>query len=131
MNDRAFRTQLLSKRRELTVSLDGLRLNNLASHGRVAEEDQAQIEHEEFISTHRNNVSCDTLRLVDQALDRIDGGEFGVCQECGEEISEKRLRAIPWATYCVHCQDRIGNPDYPFVANALDRSAFRPTEVPV
>lgn len=44
------------------------------------------------------------LRQVEAALDRIYDGGFGICLGCEEEIASKRLRAIPWATYCVSCQ---------------------------
>jgi DnaK suppressor protein len=44
------------------------------------------------------------LRQIDAALNRIDDGEFGTCLECEEPISPKRLAAVPWATYCLRCQ---------------------------
>ncbi|HAX42843.1 MAG TPA: molecular chaperone DnaK, partial [Solibacterales bacterium] len=40
--------------------------------------------------------SAERYRLIDQALKRIEEGEYGVCQECEEKISAKRLQAIPW-----------------------------------
>jgi hypothetical protein len=39
------------------------------------------------------------------ALKRIDDGEFGICLECEEPISPKRLAGLPWAGYCLHCQE--------------------------
>lgn len=45
------------------------------------------------------------LALVDEALARMDGGDYGECGECGEKISEARLRAVPWATLCLDCQE--------------------------
>src|SRR5512146_2187334 len=53
------------------------------------------------------------LRRVDAALDRLDGGTFGICQECEEEIDAKRLSAVPWAERCVRCQQKAdeGNQD--------------------
>jgi DnaK suppressor protein len=45
------------------------------------------------------------LAQVDAALLRIDDGEFGICVECEEPISAKRLAAVPWAIYCLHCQE--------------------------
>ena len=47
------------------------------------------------------------LRNVREALERIDGDTYGVCLRCDEEISPKRLAALPWAGYCLHCQERI------------------------
>ena len=45
------------------------------------------------------------LMLIGAALKRIDKGEFGICLECEEPISPKRLAAVPWASYCLHCQE--------------------------
>ncbi len=45
------------------------------------------------------------LQLIDEALARVERGEFGECINCGEPVSEKRLDAVPWARYCLKCQD--------------------------
>lgn len=45
------------------------------------------------------------LRNVRSALRRIDEGIFGVCLHCDEEISAKRINAVPWAPYCIQCQE--------------------------
>ena len=42
----------------------------------------------------------DELRLVREALERIEKGTFGMCIECGREIDPKRLDAVPWTPYC-------------------------------
>ncbi len=47
------------------------------------------------------------LALVDQALRRLDDEEFGTCQNCEKEINPKRLEAIPWARYCLECQEMV------------------------
>ena len=100
-----FQALLLAKKAELTGSLGDTRIGAHAHNGRVAEEDQASVSHEEFISSKRNNMEFRMLRLVNAALARIDRGEYGECHACEEPISDKRLNAIPWAPYCVHCQD--------------------------
>jgi len=41
------------------------------------------------------------------ALERLRGGEYGVCEECGETIAPARLRALPEVTTCIRCQDRL------------------------
>jgi DnaK suppressor protein len=48
----------------------------------------------------------ETASLVSEALQRIDSGSYGTCVECDEQISAKRLAAIPWAKYCIVCQER-------------------------
>lgn len=45
------------------------------------------------------------LELIDEALERLEDKEYGVCQNCEKEIHPKRLAAIPWARYCLDCQE--------------------------
>jgi DnaK suppressor protein len=45
------------------------------------------------------------LNLIDEALIRIEGGSYGDCVHCGEQVLEKRLDAVPWARHCLRCQD--------------------------
>jgi DnaK suppressor protein len=45
------------------------------------------------------------LRDARAALRRIQEGNFGTCQECDEDIHSKRLAALPWATFCIRCQE--------------------------
>lgn len=46
------------------------------------------------------------LRAVRSALRRIDEGSFGICLHCEEEISPKRLAAVPWTSLCIQCQEQ-------------------------
>jgi DnaK suppressor protein len=50
------------------------------------------------------------LNLVEAALTRIRHKTFGECLHCGEEISAKRLKAVPWSPYCITCQELIAEP---------------------
>jgi DnaK suppressor protein len=45
------------------------------------------------------------LREIERALRRVAGGTYGVCEGCSEPINPNRLKAIPWARYCVPCQE--------------------------
>ena len=45
------------------------------------------------------------LRLVDAALEKIRLKTYGTCEKCGERIAEKRLEALPFARYCIACQE--------------------------
>jgi DnaK suppressor protein len=47
------------------------------------------------------------LKHVEAALTRMEEDTFGVCLHCEEEIPEKRLKAVPWAAYCVSCQEKL------------------------
>lgn len=46
------------------------------------------------------------IKKIQEALDRIDDGSFGICEECGEDISIPRLKARPVTTLCIHCKSR-------------------------
>ncbi|HJZ67221.1 MAG TPA: TraR/DksA family transcriptional regulator [Blastocatellia bacterium] len=54
-------------------------------------------------STNERN----TLRLIEEALDRIDEGTYGECTNCGQDIQAKRLDAIPWTPHCIKCQELL------------------------
>jgi DnaK suppressor protein len=103
----AYREKLLEKRSQVLSGL-GTKFDTLAKMGRVAEEDQAQISHDEFVSLHLNSMDYAQLRLVEEALDRMNSGDYGVCLSCDEPIPAKRLRVLSWARYCIKCQDSAG-----------------------
>ena len=50
-------------------------------------------------------MKAETLNKIEEALRRLDEGTFGYCFECGEEISERRLRALPFAVRCKDCEE--------------------------
>src|SRR5690349_21124357 len=85
-----YRGLLMDKR---ATVLDGLgtKFDTLARMGRVAEDDQAQITHDEFVSLHLNSLDYAQLRMIEEALDRLDSGDYGICLACEEPIPAKRL----------------------------------------
>jgi DnaK suppressor protein len=101
-----YREALLAKRAEILENL-GVKFDTLARLGRVAEEDQPVITHDEFISLQRNSLDYEQLRMVEEALDRLNSGDYGVCLACERPIPAKRLEALPWARYCVTCQTQF------------------------
>lgn len=52
------------------------------------------------------NSVQDLLQQVEEALDRIEEGTYGVCQMCGQPIHPDRLHALPYARLCIHCKAR-------------------------
>jgi RNA polymerase-binding transcription factor len=50
-------------------------------------------------------MKSETLHKIEEALSRLDEGTFGYCFECGDEISERRLRALPFAVRCKDCEE--------------------------
>ena len=87
------RARLTEKRAGVLAGL-GTKFDTRARIGRVAEDDQAQISHDEFVSLRMNGFDYRQLRLVEEALDRLDAGDYGICLACDEAIAEKRLRAL-------------------------------------
>jgi DnaK suppressor protein len=66
------------------------------------------------VLVHSMNINAQMLSDVREALARLGKGEYGVCEDCDESISPRRLQAIPWARVCVKCQearDRSGSND--------------------
>lgn len=100
--------RVLEDKRQRVLSGLGIKFDTLAKMGRVAEEDQAQITHDEFVALRLNRLDYVQLRMIEEALDRLDSGDYGYCQACEQAIPEKRLNAVPWARYCVTCQESIG-----------------------
>ena len=67
---------------------------------------------ERAIAVHNLDREFTQLRNARAALRRIQEGSFGTCQQCDDEIHPKRLTAVPWASFCIVCQEAIDrNPD--------------------
>jgi DnaK suppressor protein len=56
-------------------------------------------------------MKSETLNKINDALNRLDNGDYGNCFECGEEIAEKRLRALPFAVRCKDCEEARENAE--------------------
>src|SRR6185312_11030649 len=69
--------------------------------------DEIQMASERELAITTLSRDSHVTRQISGALERIADGSYGVCQHCDEEISSKRLKALPWAVYCIHCQDLI------------------------
>jgi DnaK suppressor protein len=70
------------------------------------EGDWAQVDISEDLSLQRLSAHRKLLHDIDDAVRKIGEGTYGICEECGEEISEKRLLVLPTATLCVDCQEQ-------------------------
>ncbi|MEP6963218.1 MAG: TraR/DksA family transcriptional regulator [Acidobacteriota bacterium] len=67
--------------------------------------DEVQHAAERELAIRNLDRESNLLRNVRNALRRIREGSFGVCLHCDEEISPKRLAAVPWTAYCIQCQE--------------------------
>lgn len=69
------------------------------------EGDWAQVDISEDLSLQRLSAHRKLMYNIDEAVRKIEEGTYGICEDCGEEISEKRLLVLPAATLCVDCQE--------------------------
>ncbi len=100
----AERAQLLDQVVELDAEAD---VNNWREGGfddDPADAGSASFEREtaQSLSNHARRI----LTQIDDALRRIDNGNYGVCERCGELIEPERLEAVPYATLCIACKRR-------------------------
>src|SRR2546423_14346027 len=102
---------LEERRREIMSEVQG-RMRDVRAEGAgstvqgvldAAESSEADIQDE--IEFALIQMKAETLSKIDEALRRLEWGTFGCCFECGEEISERRLRALPFAVRCKDCED--------------------------
>jgi len=104
-----YKKRLLDKKREVTDAY-----NKNKTYGRLTEDEGTQDLADKASSAYTkeflyslSNTDREVLQKVDEALARIRGGSYGVCVECGEELNKKRLEAVPWASHCISCQEKI------------------------
>jgi DnaK suppressor protein len=104
-----FRAQLEARKRALQNSASKTEVE-----GRTLEAgnsaDSADRADENYLKEFLFSLSANDrrlLRMVESALHRIDEGDFGQCVSCGNIIESKRLQAVPWASHCLICQERL------------------------
>jgi len=69
--------------------------------------DWSVIDLSEDISLRQLSAHRETLQKIDEALRKLNEGTYGLCEECGEPINEGRLKVMPFAIYCIDCQERL------------------------
>lgn len=89
---------------------------------RYDEVDQATTDIEQSMRMRLRNRENLYLKKVDEALRRIESGEFGLCEECGLDIEIKRLEARPTATLCVACKEEEERREVLTAAGRLHKS---------
>lgn len=69
--------------------------------------ERAVVNHARYLASLDEEIEWRVCEATGRALARIELGTYGRCLECGEEISAKRLDAVPWASLCVSCQKQM------------------------
>jgi DnaK suppressor protein len=101
-----FKEILTKKRDELRRGLTKEEQHDAHDFGRD-EGDRANFSQSKEMAFRQKAHERGLLLLVEGALSRLDGGNFGTCLNCEQEISINRLNAVPWSRYCITCQELI------------------------
>jgi DnaK suppressor protein len=75
--------------------------------------DAIQLAGEREVAIRNLDRDSNMLRKIGQSLARLADGSYGICQRCEDEISLKRLEALPWAVCCISCQERLDALEIP------------------
>lgn len=103
-----FRKSVLAAREALTD-----KVQKTEDYGREADADggardladKASSSYTKELMFSMSNADRQLLQVMDDALARLDNGDYGECQNCGERIGKKRLEAVPWAILCISCKE--------------------------
>ncbi|HLK54763.1 MAG TPA: TraR/DksA family transcriptional regulator [Candidatus Angelobacter sp.] len=98
---------LTKKREELNRNLSGTKEERQETDFGRDEGDRATASISREMTFQQKAQYRGLLMMVEAALGRINQGTFGDCLNCGQEISAKRLSAVPWSRYCITCQELI------------------------
>ena len=108
MDFEAFTEALLLKKQELSeaavVRPLQASMENNSRQGDMA--DQASGNNEVHIALKLRQTDAKILQAIEEALQRIEKGTYGVCRDCGEPIAAARLMAIPWTRVCIACKEK-------------------------
>ena len=104
-----FKKLLETRHRELRTGMAQADLNNpVAQHDYGKDEgDRANTSVARDIHVSQKSRDRALLAAVNGAMQRINKGTFGLCLSCRQDIDPKRLEALPWAQYCITCQELI------------------------
>src|SRR5690349_16032015 len=102
------RKMLEDRRRELMNEVQG-KIRDVRAEGNrerdvLDQGESSEVDIQEDIEFALIQMKAETLNRINEALRRLEEGNYGNCFECGEEISEARLRALPFAVRCKDCE---------------------------
>jgi DnaK suppressor protein len=103
------RKMLEDRRRELLNEVQGrirdVRLEGNKERDVLDQGESSEVDIQEDIEFALIQMKSETLTKIDAALRRLEEGNYGDCFECGDQISEARLRALPFAVRCKDCEE--------------------------
>jgi RNA polymerase-binding protein DksA len=110
-------TRLLGERQRLeseiaTLESSGIRGDTFQADEMTDVVDQHPADAASELFEREKNLTLErtlqqSLQAVNDALAKVDRGTYGICEECGQPIDERRLEALPEATHCITCQSKL------------------------
>ncbi|NOZ27752.1 MAG: conjugal transfer protein TraR [Chloroflexi bacterium] len=107
-DEERLRRMLVAERDRLRAELSHYEMaarRNLGLGNHMADDGTEAFDQAASLTLHRNQQRI--LEEVERALHKLDEGTYGRCERCGQEIDFARLKAIPYAMYCIDCQSRV------------------------
>ena len=105
-----YKAMLLAKQAELSKGLHNR--EDIAIQKTPDALDEVQLAGERELAIRNLDRESNLLRNVRAALARVSDGTYGICMHCEEEIKPKRLEAVPWAAYCIRCQEAADRHEF-------------------
>ena len=105
-----YRTALEAKKAEIVDALKNR--EDIAIEKAADAIDEVQLAGERELAIRNLDRESGLLRKVRAALGRIEDGSYGTCMHCEDEISPKRLKAVPWAPFCIRCQEAADRHEF-------------------
>jgi RNA polymerase-binding protein DksA len=98
------KAELEQRLEQMQSRLASIKKDVTRSHSGDSAEQAQERENDEVVDAI-GNETAQSIRVLQAALNRIEDGSYGLCDNCGKEIGEGRLTAVPEATRCVNCAD--------------------------
>jgi DnaK suppressor protein len=105
-----YKAMLEAKRAELSAGLRNR--EDIAIEKTPDALDEVQLAGERELAIRNLDRESNLLRNVKSALARVADGSYGVCMHCEEDIKPKRMEAVPWAKYCIRCQEAADRNEF-------------------
>lgn len=112
---KTFKELLIKKKAEVAKSIEHIANDQLKTSQRDAAgdlsayslhmADMATDNYEREFALNLANNEQKVIHRIDEAIEKVDAGTFGLCEVCGKKIAKVRLKAVPYAELCVPCQE--------------------------
>jgi DnaK suppressor protein len=103
-----YKKQLIEKKKEIVAHLSEFKSDSLAIETGDVQDmgDKAESSYTKEFLLSLSDAQRTRLDAIDEALKRIEGDDFGTCEDCGKKIPKKRLNVLPWTPHCIDCQEK-------------------------